>query len=189
MGKDRNEQRKKSASGLGRFVALPHVVLDSPAYRSLSFRARALLIDVARQYSGKNNGALVCTPKYLRPLGWLSNYHITGGLHELLATRLLIETRKGRFPSTAAWFALNWRALDVREGLDIDPKNYETGDYLRNPVIPTTGTTKRRIVPATGIRAPNVVPAIGTVEPKKRPAPIPIAGEYLERSHISVQER
>lgn len=188
MGRDRTERRKRSASGLGRFVALPHVVIDSPAYRSLSFRARALLVDVARQYDGKNNGSLACTPKYLRPLGWRSNDGITKGLHELLERRLLVETRKGRFPSTAAWYALNWHPLDVLAGLDIDPSQYRTGAYLDDSIIPATGTRKRRVVPATGTRAANVVPTTGTVEPKKRPAPIPVAGEYLDQCHLPERE-
>lgn len=42
-----------------RFMALPHVVLDSPAYLALSFSARALLVDIGRQYSGGNNGRLL----------------------------------------------------------------------------------------------------------------------------------
>lgn len=50
--KGRNEHRT------GRFVRLPHEVLNSNAYRALSPNARALLVEIASLYNGKNNGSL-----------------------------------------------------------------------------------------------------------------------------------
>jgi len=98
---------------------LPHVVIDSPSYRELGHPARALLIDIARQYTGSNNGRLVACAKYLRPLGWRSNDTITRALVQLKGAQLLIETRLGMKPNRAAWFALGWYSLDNVSGMDI----------------------------------------------------------------------
>ena len=45
----------------GSFIALPWSVVDSPKYKTLSSTAKALLIDLARQYRGLNNGSLVAS--------------------------------------------------------------------------------------------------------------------------------
>ena len=106
----------------GRFVALPHVVIDSPSHRALNHAARSLLVDIARQYTGRNNGKLVACNKALKPLGWTSHQSVTRALQELIEAKLLTETRKGARPNRAAWFALGFIRLEVTDGLDIDPK-------------------------------------------------------------------
>jgi len=64
-------------------------------------------------------------------------------VHELQACGLLIETRKGARPNKAAWFALSWLDLDHGQGLDIDPKQYRRGDYLRpETVAPGNGNVR-----------------------------------------------
>lgn len=122
-----------------RFLALPHVVLDSPSYQALGYAARALLIDIARQYTGTNNGRLVACAKYLAPRCWNSNGTITRALVELRESGLLIQTRMGMKPNRAAWFALGWLSLDETNGLDIDPRTYRTGQYKIAALIPIKG--------------------------------------------------
>ncbi len=51
-----NDQRANLRGG--GFVAIPHVVVDSPAWRGLSVRARAVLIELARKHNGYNNGKI-----------------------------------------------------------------------------------------------------------------------------------
>ena len=114
---------------------MPHVVIDSPSYQALGFAARALLIDIARQYTGSNNGRLVACAKAMRPRGWNSNGTISRALVQLKATGLLIETRMGMRPNRAAWIALGWVSLDESNGLDIDPRTYRTGQYKMPPMV------------------------------------------------------
>ena len=143
-------KRSKEKRDGDRYIALPHVVTDSPSYRQLGYAARALLIDIARQYTGSNNGRLVACTKYLRPMGWKSNDTVTRALVYLKDSGLLIETRMGMRPNRAAWFALGWYALDDGKGMDIDPRAYRTGQYKLAPLIPTTGVGGPRIVPIAG---------------------------------------
>jgi len=127
------------------FVALPNVVLESPGYRQASHTARSLLIDIATQYSGHNNGKLVACVKYLKPMGWKGNGTVLRALRELQDCGLLIETRKGARPNKAAWFALPWLDLDQVHDLTINPKLYQRGAYLRpDKTQSANGTTRTR---------------------------------------------
>jgi hypothetical protein len=132
-------KRSKAKRDGDRYMALPHVVIDSPSYRALGYAARALLIDIARQYTGSNNGRLVACAKYLKPMGWNSHGTISRALAEVKDAGLLIETRMGARPNRAAWFALGWYALDVSDGIDLDPKSYRTGQYKIAPLSPKIG--------------------------------------------------
>lgn len=156
-------KRSKAKRDGDRYLALPHVVIDSPSYRALGYPARALLIDIARQYTGSNNGRLVACAKYLKPLGWNSNDTVTRALAELKASGLLIETRMGMRPNRAAWFALGWYQLDAVDGMDIDPRTYRTGAYKIAALIPRGGVERVRTVPAGGVRASAVAPFAGAI--------------------------
>lgn len=147
-----------------RFVVLPHIVVDSPSYRDLSHTARSLLVDIARQYTGSNNGRLVACTKYLRPMGWKSNDTITRALKDLKEAMLLIETRMGYRPNRAAWYALGWYVLDYSRDMDIDPKTYRTGGYKIAPLIPSGGAVRKRIGPSGGVGPSVVAPSAGAMQ-------------------------
>lgn len=53
-----NRQNKTGRSKSARFVKLDCFMLESPAYRSLTPAARAVYVEVAKLYNGRNNGAL-----------------------------------------------------------------------------------------------------------------------------------
>ena len=172
----------------GAFAALPYAVLASPGYRMASHTARSLLIDIAMQYTGNNNGKLTACQKYLKPMGWSSNDTVVRARRQLIDCGLLIETRKGGFPNTAAWFALSWCALDQAQGLDIDPKRYRTGEYMRldkpanknAALVPSGGATRAPVAPAGGTRASILAPSGGAMRGTSSPSPTPSGGAYLE---------
>ena len=102
----------------GSFVALPWTVLDCPAYAALSYPARALLIEVARQFVRDNNGRMLLSIAYLSKRGWKSSDVITRAKRELLAAGFIFETVMGHRPNKASWYAVTWRALDKLQGYD-----------------------------------------------------------------------
>jgi hypothetical protein len=53
----------KGRSTTERFVSLPHYMLLSPAWRSLSPVARSILIELAAIYNGSNNGRLALSAR------------------------------------------------------------------------------------------------------------------------------
>lgn len=124
-------KRKSKARDGSRFLALPYTVLDSPSYLALGFSARALLLDIARQFNGSNNGKLVICDKALKPRGWNSKDTIYRARAELLNAGLLMETRKGQKPNKASWYALTWHPLDWMPDMDIGRSGFVRGAYLK----------------------------------------------------------
>ena len=123
--------KKKKTYSLGRFLALPHAVLASPRYRALSSSAVKLLIDIAMQYDGKNNGDLSAAWKVMKPKGWRSEATLDRAKKELLATGFIAETRKGRLPNTCTLYGITWHPLDPSDKLDIRPAGFPVGEWTK----------------------------------------------------------
>jgi hypothetical protein len=179
-------RRKASADRDGTaFVALPWLVIDSQGYRACSSTARALLVDIVRQYNRSNNGKLVVTPKWYRPLGWKSVDVVSRAKGELILAGLLFETRRGARPNRASWYALTFFGLDVTAGLDVSPASFPRGGYMRpnqiliekraaagrarrqpiKALIPSDGTRGKPIAPSHGKDAGPSVPSHGAMRP------------------------
>jgi predicted transcriptional regulator len=54
----RKHNTKGRSKGSGRFVALPHFMLETEAWRTLPVYERAALVEIAQLYDGTNNGFL-----------------------------------------------------------------------------------------------------------------------------------
>lgn len=112
----RGQQRKPATKHP--YAAIEHRVIDSPAYADLSFSARALLIQFARQLTApNNNGRLLAAHSYLGRYQFAENT-LTRGISELIDHGFLFRTRTGGFHQGSALFAVTWVALtDYRDGL------------------------------------------------------------------------
>jgi hypothetical protein len=102
----------------GGFVALPWSVIDSKAYRGLSMHARAVLLEVARQFVRDNNGRLLLSMNYMRKRGWNSASMLAKAKKELIDSGLIFETVKGHRPNKASWYAITWHGLEKLKGYD-----------------------------------------------------------------------
>ena len=140
----RTRHKKADRDGV-RFLALPHAVLDARAFLTLSAPAVRLLLDIARQHTGTNNGRLVACMRYLTTRGWKSHDTVQRARLELEAAGFLIQTRKGARPNRAAWFALTWAGLDWAPDMDIAKANFERGLYSKNDPLPPI--LKTRVLP------------------------------------------
>lgn len=118
MSRKSSRHAGKSGRDPGGFVAIPWLVLDSPAYQRLSHPAKALLMEIARQLRGDNNGALLCSREHMGKRGWSSWDVVHRAKVQLLAAGFLHETVKGHRPNKASWYAVTWCALDRLDGLD-----------------------------------------------------------------------
>ena len=101
------------------FLAIPKDVIDSDEWRNLPHAARVLLIDIASQYTGKNNGRLTPSFEAMRKLGWSSKTTLISAKRKLLEASFVVQTRKGHAPRTAEWVALTWWKLNWVESMDI----------------------------------------------------------------------
>ena len=128
--------KKHSGRIEGGFVALPWTVLDSPAWVGLSYPARCLLLELARQYNGHNNGSLLASSAYLIKRGWSSNAVITRAKRDLIKSEFIHETVMGNRPNRASWYALTWQAIDRLPGYDAGAlESFRRGAFRPAPLL------------------------------------------------------
>ena len=205
MANGRNKLRRGDAGrDAGGFVALPWVVLDSPAYSGLSHPAKALLLEFARQFVRDNNGRLLCSMTYLGPRGWKSNDVITRAVRELVAAGFVHQTAQGHRPSKASWYAVTWRALDRHPGYDVGTvESFQRGAYqlwaaAQRPaeiapptpspgaeknasLTPSHGVERASRAPSPGVGAMPTAPGDGAVEGGFGALSTPGDGDHLEK--------
>ncbi len=207
MANGRGDPRKRRDTGRdpGGFVALPWRVLDSAAYMGLSPTAKALLLEVARQFRGDDNGRMLLSRVYMATRGWYSAGVIQQAKTELLAAGLIFQTVMGYRPAKASWYAVTWRKLDKIAGYDSGTEiTFEQGVYSKTAakekraapactkpkknasLIPAHGTETALIVPAHGTETPPPVPQHGTIPATFAPLPVPPHGHPLEAPSAGV---
>lgn len=123
MNAKRKREKIKGRKESGRFVGLPFCVLKSNDYIGLSYKSKALLIDLALQYNGKNNGDLTAAFAILKKRGWVREATIFTAVQELMVANLIIRTREGKFQNPhrrCGLYALTWKPIDECIGKDLD---------------------------------------------------------------------
>ena len=116
-------KRERGRATAGRFLSLPHVVLESSSFINLRPRAVKLLLDVAFQYDGRNNGNLTVACSPMKERGWSSKDTLSKAVQDLIEANLIVKTRTGRFMNPGAQcylYAVTWRAIDECQGKDLE---------------------------------------------------------------------
>jgi len=186
MGRDRRIKGHDTSRMSGGFIALPWQVVDSPAYMNLSYPAKALLIEIDRQYVKNNNGRLLASRAFLLKRGWKSQDVITRALRQLLDAKLIHQTVQGHFPNTASWFAVTYRTLDPIPGYDAGAaETFQRGCFLsmgiKNASLkPSGGTGTHKIVPSSGLGRVPVVPFSVSMNGSFDALPVPSDGHLLD---------
>jgi hypothetical protein len=175
-------------------MAVPWVVLDSPAYARLSHPARSLLTEFARQFCRDNNGRLLASHKYLSKRGWKSSDVITRAKRELLAGGFIHETVMGHRPNKASWYAVTWRSLDRLPGYDAGAAEtfrlgaYRQCDPLRNTSVrPSGGVVRAATAPSGGPESPGSAPSGGAVRSGFQALSTPSHGHHLDMPSDALQ--
>ena len=195
MANGRNKaSRGDSGRDSGGFIALPWSVIDSPAYARLSMHARALLLEVARQFVRDNNGRMLLSRAYMETRGWKSVDMLTKAKRELLEAGFIFQTVMGHRPNKASWFAVTWRALDKLPGYDAGTeKGFERGAYQKSQPVngaslrPPHGTEKAVIAPPHGTERAPPVPPHGAIRPVLGVRSVPPHGHHLEMPSTALQ--
>lgn len=187
MGRDRRSKRNDTDRMDGPFIALPWHVLDSQAYMGLSHPAKALLIEIGRQFKGDNNGRLLASRSYLSKRQWNSQDVITRALRELITAKLIHQTVQGHRPNKASWFAVTWRKLQLFPGYD--PGSAETfvrGGYIslaikNESLKPYRGSQTRKTAPSNGLVMSPQIPSNGAVVATFELTAKPSNGHHLDK--------
>lgn len=90
----RNKPGQNGRATRAAFIGIPCHVADSQAFIALSQMARALYVDMRRQYNGRNNGDICAADTVLASYGW-AHTSIHKGLKAIIAHGLMVQTRRG----------------------------------------------------------------------------------------------
>ena len=123
------------------FVGIVRSVFEAPAFTTLSAHACKLLLELAGQYRGDNNGDLTVAWSVVSKRGWKSRTTLWRCKSELIEAGFVYVTRKGHMPSTCELLALTWFPLDLSKKFDAEalagfrPKAYRVNPPLPMPAI------------------------------------------------------
>lgn len=129
----RQQKQNARAYGIGNFVSLPKDVITCPNFQKMAKHSKAylLLLQLAEQFNGKNNGDLSCAFSVLRNKGWTSNDTLSRMRKCLLHYGFITETRAGG-RNQCSLFALAWESIDPCDGkIDVHPTTYPSRKYAK----------------------------------------------------------
>jgi hypothetical protein len=115
----------------GKYAGIPHAVMEHQCYTTLSSKGIRLLLELARQYNGHNNGDLSAAWFLMQQRGWRSRDTVDKAEKELEDHDLIMRTRQGG-KNACTLYALTWVAIDECKGkLDVRSTNIPPGDWQR----------------------------------------------------------
>ncbi|MHA7809378.1 MAG: hypothetical protein ACX933_06200 [Marinobacter adhaerens] len=121
--------KHKNRQGSSTFLNIPHEVLKSDSYCRQDGWTAKLLVDVAGQYNGFNNGDLSAAWTIMRKKGWRSKGTLHKALTNLLEAGLIEQTRQGG-KNRCSLYAVTWKVIDECKGkLDIKPTKAPSGKW------------------------------------------------------------
>ena len=126
-----NERRRrlKGRQSTKSFVMFPHELLEHVSVSLLSPRGAKLLLDIAVQYNGHNNGDLCAPLSLMKKRSWNSSDQLFKARKELIDRGLIKTSRQGGL-NKCSLFALTWFQIDECEGkLDIRSTSTPTHDW------------------------------------------------------------
>ena len=147
MPRKRKESRWQDIDGGSAFV-IPYTLLRHPNFTRLSPFGNKLLMDLARQYSGFNNGYLCGAWALMKEAGWRSEDTVRGALQEVEHYRLIERTQQGG-RNRPNLYALTWRRIDEKKDkpLDVSPTMKPNNAWKQEvpPFLRTAGIRKARL--------------------------------------------
>jgi len=125
----KTRQKVKGRRESGRFIIIPHAVMESENWRRCSGTGIKLLLAIAKQFKGNNNGDLCASLSVLRREGWTSSSVLADALRELLHFGLIEKTRQGGLHQPCL-YAFTWKCIDACGGkLDVPASTAPSGLY------------------------------------------------------------
>jgi len=125
------------------YAAIEHRVIDSPAYADLTFSARALLVQIARQLTKtNNNGHLQAAFSDMKRFGFSVNT-LSRATYELISHGFIYKSKSGGFHQGAAQFAVTWLSVTNTHGIFMQGfkpcawRNWQPEEKSRAPKVRT----------------------------------------------------
>jgi hypothetical protein len=135
-----NRQDKKGRSKTERWVQIPHFVIKSPAFRTLSVAARAVYLELLFAYHGSNNGRIGMSCRSAAERCVIAKNTSMKAFREL-EERGFIECTKDAGFGTRSRLAPEWRLTHLKCDLSGRLPTKEFMRWGRHPLsqnVPTT---------------------------------------------------
>ena len=136
----RTREKAKGRKASHTFAGLPHAVLKTESYASLSGWAVKLLVDITAQYTGSNNGDLQASWTCMKRVGWRSKGTLSSATGELLEAGMILKTRQGG-RNHCSLYAITWVPIDhcpdkrtKQHKLDVYPTQTAPGTWKDQPM-------------------------------------------------------
>ena len=113
---------------------IPHDVTDGPAWRVLSFSAKALYVDLRAKLRSTNNGNLNATLSEMKHRGWTSSATLSRALRQLETLGFIAKTRQGGIANLSTVCSL-YRFTDMgvhefpKQGIDAMAATHEYRNF------------------------------------------------------------
>ncbi len=126
------------------FVMIPHFVLRSEQWADLPATSIKLLMELARQFLGFNNGDLAVTTSMLKERGWTSEATIWKHLHILEERGWIVKTRQGGKHIGCNLYAITWWPVDDCDGKHQHPAETTPSHAWKNAIGTSKNGARRR---------------------------------------------
>lgn len=141
MRSKRKSVREKTKGPFALFTA---EFLKSHARQTLSGNANKLLLDLASQYTGYNNGDFCITWTLMEKRGWKSRDTLNKARKELLEARIIEISRQGGRRKASLYALTIYPVHDCKGKLDIAPT--EKASHLWRLAEPSIGAHLKQIL-------------------------------------------
>ena len=156
-------RRVKGRQTTKSFVMFPHDVMDHEKFRTLSPRASKLLLDIASQFRGNNNGDLCAPFKQMKKRGWRSSDQLNKAKKELVEKGFLLVSRQGGL-NKPTLYAITWFAIHECSGkLDIKPTTTASRNWRESQSV--SRTTECKAGPLAEPMNPTNICDLGRTDP------------------------
>lgn len=109
------DELNESDGGKGYRLVVPNVILNHPNYRRLSFAGKAVVWDIAAEYTGHNNGYLSATRNEMIERNWPSPATLQRAINEAIHYGILFQTQQGGRNKVPNLYAITWRKVNHRD--------------------------------------------------------------------------
>lgn len=140
-----NPAKRARLTGKGKtptFLGIPHYILDSAEWAALSGNGVKLLLDLACQYRGGNNGNFEATWERLSARGWASKATVQKTLESLEADGWIFKTRQGGRDRRCSLYAVTWWSIDADGDRHCWPNERVARNNWRKSTAPKIGAVK-----------------------------------------------
>lgn len=119
----RSRAKNKKRSDAGQYFVIPHHIMDYPDWQRLTPNAIRLLLELLKQYNGRNNGDFTAAWTIMQKRGFHSQTTLNDALKCLMDLQYIIRTREGRFCNPGkrcALYAVTWLPIHDCPGKDLE---------------------------------------------------------------------